>query len=400
MSGKKSSILIVDDESSNISMLKTILSPEYTIYASGDGEDAIETAEEFLPDVILLDIIMDGMDGYDVIAALKKSEKTRDIPVIFITGLDSADAEEKGLALGAADYITKPFHPAIVKIRVKNQIQLIERYRIEHDLNDVLKLQSELINAKELAERNREIAEHSNRAKNEFLSRMSHEMRTPMNAITSVMYIINMHPIPDNLRGYISELDKASNDLESLIEDVLDVADIEYGVFKLSNAAFDADAMFKDIFQTASHNAKKKQQLFKFNLDPTLPSSLIGDGNRLKQVITNLLANAIKFTPEEGEIFFESDVIDFENGIITLQITVADTGIGITKDQQDNLFTIFEQVDGSHSREHGGIGVGLALSKRIVEMMDGKIWLESELNKGTTFHFTCKMEIVKTAKSV
>jgi len=392
-SEKKYSILIVDDESANISTLKTILSPEYTIYASCNGEETLEVVEEFMPDVILLDIIMPGMDGYQVITALKDSEKTKDIPVIFITGLDSADAEEKGLILGAADYITKPFHSAIVKIRVKNQIDLIERFRIEHDLNVVLKLQSDLVAAKELAERNREIAERSNRAKSEFLSRMSHEMRTPMNAIASLLHIIYMHGFPDNIKGYLREMRKASSSLQNLIEDVLDISDMEYGVFKLSDSVFDANAMFKDVLQTASYNASKKQQVFKSQLDPTVPSSLIGDVKCFKQVITNLLSNAVKFTPKKGEIFFESEVVHFENGIITLQITIADNGIGIAKEQQDKLFVIFEQVDGSSSREHNGIGIGLALSRRIVELMGGKIWVESELNKGAAFNFTCKLQM-------
>jgi diguanylate cyclase (GGDEF)-like protein len=127
MTGKKNSVLIVDDESANISGLTAILSPEYTVYASSDGREAVETAEEFLPDVILLDVLMPGMDGYAVIAALKSSEKTREIPVVFITGLDNAGAEEKGLALGAADYIAKPFNSAIVKLRVQRQLEITNR---------------------------------------------------------------------------------------------------------------------------------------------------------------------------------------------------------------------------------------------------------------------------------
>ncbi|MCL2702402.1 MAG: response regulator [Defluviitaleaceae bacterium] len=119
---KKNSVLIVDDERSNISMLRSILGQDYTVYASSDGQAAIETAEEFTPDVILLDIIMPDMDGYDVIAALKDSKTTKDIPVIFITGLDNPEAEEKGLALGAAGFIPKPFNPAAVKLSVQNQL--------------------------------------------------------------------------------------------------------------------------------------------------------------------------------------------------------------------------------------------------------------------------------------
>jgi len=136
---KKNSILIVDDESANISALKSILGTDYVIYASSDGWDAIETADTFLPDVILLDVLMPGMDGYDIISTLKSSEKTQDIPVIFITGLDSTDAEEKGLALGAADYILKPFSSAIVKLRVLNQIKITNHTRA---LNERLRQQA------------------------------------------------------------------------------------------------------------------------------------------------------------------------------------------------------------------------------------------------------------------
>jgi len=150
--------------------------------------------------------------------------------------------------------------------------------------------------------------------------------------------------------------------------------------------------MFKDILQTARYNASEKQQTINFKIDPTIPESMIGDEKRLKQVAANLLANAIKFTPEQGEIVFEIRVINSDKGIITLQVTVADNGIGISKEQQDKLFVIFEQVDGSLTRRYGGIGIGLALSKRIIEMMGGKIWVESELDKGAAFHFTCKLQ--------
>ena len=125
----ENSVLIVDDEVSNILVLSSILKPEYTVYAVKDGEGAVEAANKFKPDVILLDIILPGMDGYETIAALKASENTREIPVIFISGLIDIDAEEKGLALGAADYIFKPFSPAIIKLRVRNQIEIVNMRR-------------------------------------------------------------------------------------------------------------------------------------------------------------------------------------------------------------------------------------------------------------------------------
>jgi len=549
---KRNSVFIIDDEKTNIIALTDILSKEYTVYAVRDSQEALEAAEKELPDVILLDILMPEMDGYDVITNLKSSEKTRDIPVIFITGLDSRESEEKGLALGAADYIIKPFSSAIVRLRVQNQIKLIERLRqqalmtkishcflsdihvdilfidtlrmvgefmdiaqvllykkedssnieasntlicqsewinpklnmetriggklelkepmlsiienfiksgnlcihsndpvfkeamkpyrknfhnyistpiyikgklfavldfsreddsiqwneseidlsvlvssifsgvfernaIEHDLNVVLKLKAELIAAKEEAD-------HLNRSKSEFLARMSHEMRTPMNGIIGMMELIKMNSVPEDIKKYLNIVEKASNDLLHLINDVLDISSMEYGVFKLSSSAFDSAAMFNDVLQTACYNAAEKEQTIESKFDPTVPAWLKGDEKRLKQVITNLLANAIKYTPKKGEIFIESQVLTFDDNVITLKITVTDNGIGIAKEKQDKLFLIFEQVDGSLSRKHDGIGIGLPLSKRIVEMMDGKIWVESELNKGATFSFTCKLQ--------
>ena len=139
---KKHSVLIVDDEESNIMVLTHILSPNYTVFAVKDGQDAIEVAEEYHPDVIMLDIIMPQMDGYAVITALKNSEKTMYIPVIFISGLRNVDDEEKGLSLGAADYISKPFSPAIVKLRVQNQIKILNQFRIIEQLSMIDQLTS------------------------------------------------------------------------------------------------------------------------------------------------------------------------------------------------------------------------------------------------------------------
>ena len=374
-------ILVIDDEKSNIVALTNILNTEYKVYAVRDSREAVETVEKDMPDVILLDIVMPEIDGYEVISALKSSEKTRDIPVIFITGLDSAEAEEKGLTLGAADYIAKPFHSAIVRLRVQNQIKLIES-------NVVLKLKADLIAAKEQAE-------HLSRAKSEFLSRMSHEMLTPMNAIMGMMQIVMMRSLPDHIKESMDEMDTASQNLLKLINDVLDVSGMEYGSFTLSESVFDFNEMVKDVLQELGYNASAKHQTFYSSIAPEIPASLTGDEKRLKQVIFNLLGNAVKFTPEHGEIDFKARVLNEDNEMITLQIEVDDNGIGISDEQKNSLFDIFEQVDGGYKRKHGGIGIGLALSKRVIEMMDGNIWVESELKQGAKFTFTCKLKKVK-----
>jgi len=530
MLNRKNSILLIDDERDNISSLKEILGHDYVIYASTNGKDAIETAEEFIPDVILLDVLMPEMDGYDIITALKNSFKTRDIPVIFITGLDNIDAEIKGLSLGAADYISKPFHPAIINLRIKNQIQLIERLRQESfitniihnflvksntgtlyndtllmagefmsiasillykfdkndnsficheewinaesdlqtrigdkiDLNeeiiseinnmllsdekhpafissdlffkDKIKLQRQhiqdyivtpifikgKINAflvffrnnsdekwskseKDIAvliagifsavfERDAiQHAEYLSRAKSEFLSRMNHEMRTPMNAILGILQIMDFSNISDETKKHCNIMKASAESLLCMIEEVLDISDLEYGAFTQTDSVFDFKAAVWDLLKIADKNACKKHQLLDCRVDPAIPNSLYGDEKRIKHVVNTLLANAVKFTPESGEIFFDTHVTNEDNGMVTLKVEVTDNGIGMSREQQINLFSIFEQADNSLCREYGGIGLGLALSKRIIELMDGSIGVESELGKGSRFWFTCKM---------
>jgi len=379
----KHSILIVDDEKANIIALTGILSSEYRVLALRDSREAVKVAEDELPDVILLDVLMPEMDGFEVITALKENEKTKDIPVIFITGLDNTEAEEKGFVLGAADYIAKPFQSVIVQLRIRNQIKILERDLIEHNLNVVLKLKEELLIAKE-------DAEHSNRAKSEFLSRMSHEMLTPMNAIIGMMQVAKMYP--ESIKESFEEIDSATRQLLSLINNVLDVSEMEYGTLKLSDAEFSFKSMMRTVLSDAVRHADKKNQKIVYDFDPDIPEDLVGDGKMLFKVINNLLANAIKFSPENSEIGFNIHKVEETDDDITIKCVVSDKGIGISQEQQHNLFNIFEQIDGSNTRKHGGIGIGLALSKRVINMMGGSIWVDSELNEGATFTFTCIMK--------
>ena len=254
-----------------------------------------------------------------------------------------------------------------------------------NDLTEIRELESGLIIAKEYAE-------HSNRAKSDFLSRMSHEMLTPMNAIIGLMEVVKIQGIPESIKEFLHEIDHASHELLRLINQVLDMSGMAYGVFKLIDSVFDIDAMIRDIQHTTAIHASEKHQTFYAHINSAMPVSLVGDERRLKQVLATLLANAIKFTPERGAISFSARVLDENKEVITLQFEVTDNGIGIPKEYQDKLFAIFEQADGGMTRKHGGIGIGLALSKRIIELMGGKIWVDSEPGKGATFTFTCQLK--------
>ena len=373
---KKNSILVVDDEHSNILALIHMLGQKYTVYAKKSGKEAIETAEEIVPDLILLDVLMPEMDGYEVISTLKKSEKTKDIPVIFISGLRETEDEKKGLALGAADYIGKPFVPEIVELRVRNQIQMVNLMRSNIE--------------KERAERN-------NRARIDFLVRMNHEMLTPMNAIMGIMQVLKLQinkirDIPDKTKIHLDEVESASRYLLGLIHDLLDISGQNEGTFVLSSASFSFNNMIEKILKGIEPETDKKQQKIITEIDQAIPGSLIGDEKRLAQVITNLLKNAVKFTQESGEIKFSSRILEEDNESVVLLSQVTDNGIGMSKEQQDEIFSIFEQGEGSMTRIRGGIGLGLPICKRIVEMMDGKIWVESEPDKGAAFMFTVRLK--------
>ena len=369
---KKNTVLIVDDESANIMALSHILGTEYTVYAAKSGQKAVEAAEKHLPDVILLDIIMPEMDGYTVLSTLKNSNKTQNIPVIFITGLGSAEDEEKGLSLGAADYIGKPFSPAIVKLRVQNQIKIINQTRIIIE---------------------KETAEKSSRARSEFLSRMSHEMRTPMNAIMGMTALAKNTVNTEKRDDMLNKINTASSQLLDLIDNVLDMSDIEDNRLRLSYAEFSFAVMIRDILNKANPDIKKKQQALTTDIDPSIPDTLVSDEKRLTQVILSLLSNAIKFTPEQGFIQINAFVRGMEEETLTMQVEIIDTGIGMSGEQQERLFIPFEQVDGGIDRKFGGTGLGLAISRHIVELMDGEIWVESTTGKGSTVSFTIKAQV-------
>ena len=238
----------------------------------------------------------------------------------------------------------------------------------------------------------RNFAESASAAKSEFLSRMSHEMRTPMNAILGMLQVLELSGISDNIRRQCGVMNTAAHTLLRMIDDVLDISDMEYGSFMLANSAFDCKAMIWDVLRIADENASRKRQIVICNVDPDIPDSLVGDGKRLRQVITTLLANAVKFTREEGEITFNARLESEDNDSAALNIEVTDNGIGMSKEQQSKLFSIFEQAESGNNREYGGIGLGLALSKRIIETMGGNIYIESEIDKGTKINFSCRMK--------
>jgi len=385
----KNSVLIIDDETINIKILSNILTSEYTVYTENKGQDAIYAAEKYLPDIILLDIIMPIMDGYTVLSVLKNNEKTKHIPVIFITGLSDTANEEKGLALGAEDYIIKPFSPVIVKLRVQNQIKMLEHLRM---------IENEALLRNEMNEKLKaaEVAEESNKAKSRFLATMSHEIRTPMNSIMGFAELALEMPedtILPQIRGYFSKIKDSTKWLLNIVNDILDISKIESGKIELEQTAFDLSDIITHCQSEILPGITEKGLGFNVYAEPLNGKKLLGDPVRLYQALMNLLSNAVKFT-NTGTVELSVLVKNSDNGSMDVCFKVKDTGIGLSTEQTEKIFDPFIQADSGTTRKYGGTGLGLAITKNIVALMGGDLKVESKPNVGSTFSFDIKFDTV------
>jgi two-component system, sensor histidine kinase and response regulator len=234
-----------------------------------------------------------------------------------------------------------------------------------------------------------EKAEEANQAKGDFLANMSHEIRTPMNAIIGMSYLASKTELSAKQRNYVSKIQSSAHALLGLINDILDFSKIEAGKLDMETIEFSLGDVFDNLSTLLSEKALDKNLELLFNVDKEVPSHLLGDPLRLGQILINLSNNAVKFT-EKGEIIVSVKTFEKKSDRVVLQFSVKDSGIGLTQEQIGKLFKEFSQADSSTSRKYGGTGLGLTISKKLTEMMNGKIWVESEPGKGSSFIFTAK----------
>jgi len=232
-------------------------------------------------------------------------------------------------------------------------------------------------------------AQQANRAKSDFLSRMNHEMLTPMNHIMGISQIAKRQSESESVYDYIMKIEDASRNLLRMIHGLLDISGKGRSAFEFTDSVFSFDSVIEYLLARIQPAVDKKKQTFTYEIDPAMPKEIVGDEKRVTQVIVHLVENSIKYTPNGGTILLSVKLEKEDSNFVSLKTTVSDNGIGIPVDKQSHIFDVFEQIDGSLTRKYDGTGIGLPLSKRIVEMMGGRLWVESEIDKGSKFVFTC-----------
>jgi signal transduction histidine kinase/HPt (histidine-containing phosphotransfer) domain-containing protein len=401
---EKQNLLLVDDRPENLLALESILeSPELNLLKATSGNEALGLMLEYDFALVLLDVQMPDMDGFETATLMRGSEKTRHVPIIFVTAI-SKDQQFvfKGYGAGAVDYLFKPIDADILRSKVKVFLNVDRQKKLLKKQAAELEKKNALLSLAKLQ------AEAATRVKSEFLANMSHEIRTPMNGVIGMTSLLLDTPLSAAQRDYVETIRTSSEALLTVINDILDFSKIESGKLELEQKPFELRAVLEGCVDLLSPAAAAKGLNLACHVDPRAPSVLMGDATRLRQIVTNLLSNAVKFTAR-GEVVVEvkqevqsqgrgaqSDEREAKNPalhasrstLLELHFAVRDTGIGIPRDRMDRLFKSFSQVDASTTRQYGGTGLGLAISKHLSEMMGGRMWLESEAGKGSTFHFT------------
>ena len=373
-------ILIVDDKKENLVSLEKLLKHfdvDFIRALSGNEALSLTLKHEFA--LGIFDVQMPGMDGYETVEFIYEDPDINNFPIIFVSAIFKDEFHIiKGIQKGAVDFISKPIVPEILQGKVKVFLELyLQKKELENSNIELKKA--------------REIAEKESYAKSIFLATMSHEIRTPMNGIIGVADMLINTDMTKNQKDLLEIIVVSGNNLLTIINDILDFSKIEAGQIKLENIDFSIRDIINENIKLLTFKAKDQNIILSSDIHPEIPDFIKGDPLRLKQIITNLMNNAIKFT-KDGNVKIIAEVINISDKNLIVKFSIKDTGIGISKEGAKTLFKSYSQASLSTSRKYGGTGLGLAISKNLSDLMGGEIGVESEENKGSTFWFTAKLE--------
>ncbi len=373
---EKPNILIVDDIPENLFLLgKTLQREGYDIAYASDGEQAIYISRKLKPDLILLDILMPNMNGYEVCKIIKETKETADIPIIFLTALSDSSQVIEGFNSGASDFISKPFNIPEVIARIKTHLDL--KLSRDMNINYINKLKAY---NKELNEAEKKLIDLNN-SKDKFFSIVAHDLKNPFHGfmrLTEVMLVDFDELTREEIKIYLQEIHTSAEKLYKLLENLLTWSRVQIGKIPYEPEEITISEIFDSAILLFKENAKSKKIRIQNNIKND--SKVFADKNMIDAVVRNLLSNAIKFTNIEGNvIIYTENVNDSE----MLRIIIQDDGIGMNSEELSKIFRLDYQLIRNGTANEKGTGLGLLLSKELVEKNSGRLELESEEGKGT-----------------
>lgn len=365
-------ILIVDDSDVVRRILSKALQQDgYELHTAADGEEGRQKVHELKPDLVLLDVEMPVLDGFAVLREVRANFKVDEVAVIMVTSQNDGKGITRAFEEGAFDYIPKPATDSEIKARVRNAIRALELLREQKSL--------------------RKQAEAANRSKSAFLANMSHEIRTPMTAILGYTELLELEAkslqLPELISDSLDTIKRNGGHLMELINDILDLSKIEAGKLDVESILCSPQTIVEEVLELVQVRAEAKGLKLEASYQFPLPAEIHSDPTRIRQILINLIGNAIKFT-EVGTIRLETSYLENPGGTPQVQFTVIDQGIGMTEAQMAGLFRPFSQADSSTTRKYGGTGLGLTICKRLTDVLGGDISATSELNQGSRFNAT------------
>ena len=357
-------ILVVDDDPVQRALLRESLEQAgFSCDDAQDGDEGLSKCLNLKPDLMVLDVMMPGRDGFSVCSEVRNGEVVPNLPILMVTGLKDIESIERAFEVGATNFLTKPINFSLIEHHIK---YMLRSARMEQQIRRATRL-----------------AEESSAAKSQFLANMSHELRTPLNAIIGFSEMISREivgPIGTaTYIGFAQDIHSSGVHLLRIINDVLDISKVESGTFQLDKEHLDLADLFERVCSIIRPRAKEVDVALILDMPEFVPG-VYTDELRLKQVLINLLSNAVKFTPPKGQVALHAQVTERQE----LVIAISDTGIGMHPGEITKALSRFGQIDSDLNRKHEGTGLGLPLAKLITERLGGSFAITTAEGQGTT----------------